>query len=73
MDEAQRAVVRSYSREELAGMTMDEVAALIETAGAKAKFKGKAVVRGPDGKIKYDADAVPDRYGETAEEMGGSA
>lgn len=58
---------KTYSREQLLAMTPEEVTALLDTPGVQ--FHGKGVVRRPDGSIRYDDDAVPGQYGESAEDM----
>lgn len=58
---------KTYSREQLLAMTPEQVTELLDTPGVK--FKGKGVVRRPDGSIRYDDDAVPGQYGESAEDM----
>ncbi len=58
---------KTYSREQLLAMTPEQVVELLDTPGVQ--FKGKGVVRRPDGSIRYDDDAVPGQYGESAEDM----
>lgn len=58
---------KTYSREQLLAMTPEQVTELLDTPGVQ--LKGKGVVRRPDGSIRYDDDAVPGQYGESAEDM----
>lgn len=58
---------KTYSREQLLAMTPEQVTELLDTPGVQ--LKGKGVVRRPDGSIRYDDNAVPGQYGESAEDM----
>ncbi len=54
-------------------MTLDQIAALVGRAGPSARFKGTAVVRKPDGSIRYDESARPGNYHENPEDLEGLA
>lgn len=54
MADRKEAITKHFTREQLKAMSWEELLAIIGEAGSDAKFHGKAVVRGPDGKIKYD-------------------
>ncbi len=69
LDERQRVVKKTFTREQLEGMTLEDLVALVGEAGPGAKFHGKGVIKRADGSAKYDADAVPGEYGETKEEL----
>lgn len=69
MDERQKIVTKIFTRDELEGMTLGDVATLVGEAGPGAIFRGKAIVTRPDGSIKYDPDAKPGDFGETPEEL----
>jgi hypothetical protein len=69
LDERQKVVTKTFTREQLEGMSVDDLVALVGEAGPNAKFHGKAVVRRPNGEIRYAKDAVPGEYGETAGEL----
>jgi hypothetical protein len=69
VDEAQRTITRTFTREELLEMSPEDLADLVEAAGKKAKFHGTAVVRKADGSIRYDNKAVPGRFGEAPEDL----
>ncbi len=69
LDERQRTIKTVFSREQLELMTMDDLVRLVGEAGPGAKFKGKGVVKGPDGKVKYAPEATPGEFGETEEEL----
>ncbi|MCH7993508.1 MAG: hypothetical protein IIB57_03590 [Planctomycetes bacterium] len=69
MDSRQKTITKHFTREQLLGMKAGELADLIGRAGDKATFRGTAVVRGPDGKIKYDAKAVPGDFHESPEDL----
>lgn len=51
----------TYTQEDLEKMSQEERDTVFM---CKVKLEGKGVVRGADGEIKYDADAVPGEYGE---------
>ena len=55
---------KTYTLEDLQNMPVSEVNKLLNTPGAT--FHGTAVVKGPDGKPKYDDPAEVGNYGETA-------
>lgn len=67
MDQISKEIRKTYSREQIMAMTPEEVEELLNRPGVE--FHGKGVVRRPDGSIRYDADAVPGQYGESAEDM----
>jgi len=69
VDQKQRTISKTYTRKELEGMSVQDLADLVVSAGPGAKFYGTAVVRGPDGKVKYDRGAVPGKFGESPEEL----
>ena len=69
MDEAQRVLTKTYTKEDLMKMTADEVEGLIERAGKDIKFHGTAVVRRADGTIRYDDASQAGKYGEAPEEL----
>jgi hypothetical protein len=55
LDERQKVVKRTFTKEQLEKMSMDDLVALVGEAQAKGgKFMGKAVVRRADGSIKLD-------------------
>lgn len=58
------AISRHFTREELGKMSVDDLAELIDAAPPGAVFKAKGVVRGPDGKIKYDDPETKGSFGE---------
>jgi hypothetical protein len=64
MDERQRVIKHTFTREELKGMTIDQLIGLVGKAGAGAKFHGTGVVRKADGSIRYDEGAKPGDYHE---------
>jgi hypothetical protein len=69
LDDRQNIVTKTFTREQLLAMSPDDLAKLVGEAGANVQFKGKAVVRKADGTIRYDANAVPGEFGESAEDM----
>ncbi len=69
MDDRQRVVKKTFTREQLATMSAGDLAKLVGEAGPGATFRGTGVVRGPDGKIKYDEDAVPGSFNESPEDL----
>ncbi len=69
LDERQEGVLKTFGREALENMSIEDVVRLVGEAGPGAKFHGKAVVKRADGSIKYDADAIPGEFGETSEEL----
>jgi len=68
MDERQRVVRKTFTKEELENMSMDDLVALVGEAGPNATFHGTAVVRKADGSIKYDPEAVPGEYHELSKD-----
>lgn len=69
LDERQRVVKKTFTREQLEAMSLADLVALVGESGSNAKLKLTAVVKRADGSIKYDDDAVPGDYHETAEEL----
>lgn len=69
LDERQAVVKKTFTREQLDNMSIEDLVALVGEAGPGVKFHGKGVVRKADGSIRYAADAVPGEYGETPEEL----
>ena len=51
----------TYTKEDVDAMTPAEFNNVFV---GKVRIEGKGVVRGADGNIKYDDDAVPGNYGE---------
>lgn len=64
MDERQRIIKETFTKEQLKNMSIDDLITLVGKAGPGAKFHGTAVVRRSDGTIKYDSDATPGNYNE---------
>jgi len=59
-----------FTLAELEALTPVELAALIESINRETgATHGAGVVKNPGGKVKYDADAIPGQYGETAVEL----
>jgi len=73
LDERQRTVLKVIGREQLKGMTVEDLVKLVGEAGPGAKLHGSAVVKRADGSIKYDKDAVPGTFHETPEELAAHA
>jgi hypothetical protein len=69
LDERQETVLRTFTREQLEGMPLEDVVKLVGEAGPNAKLKITALVKRADGSIKYDAGAIPGDYNETPEEL----
>jgi len=69
MDERQRVVKRTFTKEQLEGMSVQDLVALVGAAGSGAKYEGTGLVRKKDGSIRYDKAAVPGEYHETAEDL----
>lgn len=64
MDERQRVVLKTFTKEQLKGMSVDDLVKLIGEAGPNARFKGTAVVKRADGSVRYDNEARKGEYGE---------
>lgn len=64
MDDRQRLITRTFTKEQLEAMSVDDLVKLIGEAGPDAKFKGTAVVRKADGSVKYDNESRKGEYGE---------
>lgn len=69
MSTAQESVTKTYTRDDIMKMSVVDVAKLLTDAGPNAVFHGTAVVRKANGEIRYDEDAVPGDFGESADEM----
>ncbi len=69
LDERQEVVLKTFTREQLENMDIEDIVRLVGEAGPNAKFRGKAVVKRADGSIRYAPEAVPGDFGETAEEL----
>jgi len=52
----------SYTLEQIKAMSNDEAKKILNTPGAI--FSGTGVVRGPDGKVKYDDKSLVGQYNE---------
>jgi len=73
LDDRQKTVKKVFTREQLEGMDAGDLVKLVGEAGSGAKIHISAVVKGPDGEIKYDPTAIPGDYGETEEELAAHA
>ena len=73
LDDRQKIVRKTFTREQILEMSPDDLAKLVGGMGDNVKLKGTAVVRKADGTIRYDADAVPGKFGESAEDLAVSA
>jgi len=73
LDERQEVVLKTFTREQLEGMDLDDLVRLVGEAGPGAKLRGKGVVKRADGSIKYDAEAVPGDFNESSEELAAHA
>ena len=69
MDERQRVVKKTFTKEQLEGMSVEDIATLVGEIGKNAKFTGTGVVKRKDGTIRYAPEAVPGDFGETPEEL----
>jgi hypothetical protein len=64
MDERQEVVTKTFTREQLSKMSVEDLVKLIGEAGPNAKFTGTAVVKRADGSIKYDDESKKGEFGE---------
>jgi len=64
MDDRQRVVTKTFTKEQLSQMSVDDLVRLIGEAGPDAKFTGTAVVRRADGSVKYDDESKKGEFGE---------
>ena len=62
MDERQKTVTQVFTKDQLKGMSLEDIAKLIGKAGPGATFKGTAVVRRADGTIKCDEGVDPTQF-----------
>lgn len=69
MDERQRVIKKTFTKEQLQSMSVTDLVALVGEAGPNAKFHGTGVVRKKDGTIRYAAEAVPGQFNEAAEDL----
>lgn len=69
MDERQRVVKKTFTKEQLEGMSVEDIATLVGEIGKNAKFTGTGVVKRKDGTVRYAPEAVPGDFGETPEEL----
>ena len=69
LDERQKVIKKTFTKEQLVGMTVEDLMALVGAAGSGATFRGTGVVRKADGTVRYDADAVPGEYFESQEDL----
>ncbi len=69
LDERQKVVVKTFTGEQLKGMSVEDLVTLVGQAGPGAKFHGTAVVRKADGSIRYDDDAVPGEFNEDPKDL----
>ncbi len=69
LDDRQETVLKTFSREDLEKMDLDDLVKLVGEAGPTAKLRGKGVVKRADGSIRYAAEATPGDFGETPEEL----
>ena len=73
LDERQEVVLKTFTREQLEGMDIADLVKLVGEAGPTAKLRGKGIVKRPDGSVRYDPEAVPGSFHETAEELAANA
>ncbi len=71
MDTASKIIKKTFTLEQIKAMDPDELATLLNQPGME--FKGTAVVRKPDGSIRYDEAAVPGDYHELDKATGQGA
>jgi len=70
MDERQKVVMKTFTKEQLEAMPVEDLVALIgEASKPGAVFKGRGIVRTKEGKIKYDPEALPGNFGESEEDL----
>ncbi len=69
LDERQETVKKTFTREQLENMPLEDVVKLVGEAGPHVKIHMTAVVKRADGSVKYDAGAIPGDYNETPEEL----
>lgn len=69
MDERQRVVKKTFTKEQLEAMSVEDLVALVGTLGKNAKFTGTGVVRKANGTIRYAPEAVPGDFNESPEDL----
>ena len=69
LDERQETVLKTFTREDLENMDIEDLVKLVGEAGPGAKLRGKGVVKRADGSVRYAPEAVPGKFGETPEEL----
>ena len=71
MSTPEKIIRKTFTLEQINAMDPDELATLLNQPGVE--FKGTAVVRKPDGTIRYDKAAVPGDYHESDKAAGQGA
>ncbi len=69
LDERQETVLKTFTRENLLTMDLEDLVKLVGEAGPTAKLRGKGIVKRAEGSVRYDASANPGDFGETPEEL----
>jgi len=69
MDERQRVVLKTFTKEELLKMSVEDLVTLVGEAGPGAKLHGTGVIRKKDGTIRYDKEATPGNFGESQDDL----
>lgn len=69
MDERQRVVKKTFTREQLEAMSVEDLVALVGEITENVKFTGTGIVRKADGSIRYAPEAVPGDFNEKPEDL----
>lgn len=62
LDERQKVITKTFTREQLKNMSVEDLATLVGKAGPGATFRGTAIVRRADGSIKCDEGVDPSQF-----------
>lgn len=69
MDERQRVVKKTFTKEQLEGMSVEDIATLVGEVGKGTTFTGTGLVRKKDGSVRYAPEAIPGEFGESPEDL----
>lgn len=62
MDARQRIVKKTFTPEQLAGMSAEDISTLVGEAGPGARLRGTAIVRKADGTVRCGEGVDPSQF-----------
>lgn len=62
MDARQKVIVKTFTKKQLEGMSIADIATLVGEAGPNAKIRGTAIVRKANGEIRCGPGVDPAQF-----------